>query len=233
MTKDGVIDLEPHINSSSKDAPLSSSQTAAQKTFIDIIAAPKADKNSNDQKQSTQRVDRTGDGMRDQAVLAGPNDGMLVTDVAVDGSSETNGQINVPKEIAFALWKTEDERQAELNEKGTVDAGELQAMEQAGIRLIDLMPSKDDAKTFADKSMMTGISQALMNDGTKMLGGDVSLAYRPSTGNIILPENNISSGQNKGQYHQIDYDVAMEVAGHEGLVRKAYKGFCCKLFING
>ncbi|WP_147272317.1 hypothetical protein, partial [Phyllobacterium salinisoli] len=151
---------------------------------------------------------------------------MLVIDLATDGSAGPDGQIDQTKEIAFSLWKTEDERQAELREKGIDDTGrpitdleglrhafdsngdnildawdarwsefrvwqdadqngiagpgELLTMSEAGIRLIELMPSKEGVRQFADGSAITGTSKAQMTDGTKMLVGDVTLAFRPS-----------------------------------------------------
>lgn len=190
----------------------------------DMIAMNTLDINKID--NNGPRFDWDGDGFPDQTAWVGPKDGLLVIDLAKDGTAGPDGKIDQPKEIAFALWKSEDERQAELkakgiddtgqpvtdleglrhafdtnrdnvldmrderwsefrvwqdnNQNGTVETGELRTMEQAGIRLIDLIPSKEGAKAFADGSAITGTSKALMTDGTKMLVGDVSLAYRPS-----------------------------------------------------
>jgi len=207
MNKDGFIDLTPLADISTAGDLLSSAQATAQKTFIDTLTVPKGDKNSTAQDQFTPCFDWTGDGVLDQTAWVGPSDGMLVIDLAANNSSGPDGKIVDAKEIAFALWKTEDARQAELKEKGVndtgqpvtdleglrfafdsnhdnvldirddrwnefrvwqdknqngaADTGELLTMEQAGIRLIDLMPSKDGAKNFADGSMIIGTSQAL------------------------------------------------------------------------
>lgn len=73
----------------------------------------------------------------------------------------------------FRVWQ-------DANQNGITDAGELLTMEQAGIKLINLMPSSDGSKAFPAGSAITGTSTAEMSDGTKLLVGDVSLAYRPS-----------------------------------------------------
>ncbi|RCS21456.1 adhesin, partial [Phyllobacterium salinisoli] len=52
------------------------------------------------------RFDWNGDGVSDQTAWVGPNDGMLVIDLATDGSAGPDGQIDQTKEIAFSLWKT-------------------------------------------------------------------------------------------------------------------------------
>jgi len=182
--------------------------------------------NKKKSESNSLKFDWTADGIPDQTAWVGPKDGMLVIDLAEDGSAGPDGKIDQPNEIAFALWKTEDERVAELKEKGIddtgrpvtdleglrwafdtnhdnildsrdarwnefrvwqdanqngiTDAGELMTMDQAGIRLINLMPSSDGSKAFPDGSAITGTSSAQMTDGTKMLVGDVSLAFRPS-----------------------------------------------------
>lgn len=189
---------------------------------LDVLPLP-SQQNSN---SSSPRFDWNADGVPDQTAWVGPKDGMLVIDLAADGSSGPDGKSDQPKEIAFALWKTEEERVAELKEKGIddtgrpvtdleglrwafdtnhdnildsrdarwnefrvwqdanqngiADAGELLTMDQAGINLINLLPSSDGSKAFPDGSAITGTSSAEMTDGTKMLVGDVSLAYRPS-----------------------------------------------------
>ena len=170
--------------------------------------------------------DWTTDGTPDKTAWVGKQDGLLVIDLAENGETGSDGVIDQPEEMVFAYWKTEEERVAELKEKGIdnngrpitdleglrwafdsnhdnvldmrdarwnefrvwqdanqngiTDAGELMTMDQAGIRLINLMPSSDGSKAFPDGSAITGTSSAEMTDGTKMLVGDVSLAFRPS-----------------------------------------------------
>ncbi len=161
-----------------------------------------------------------------QTAWVGPHDGFLTIDLGADGSSGADGKIDQVREIAFALWKSEDERVAELRQKGIIDdgravtdleglryafdtnkdnlldandtrwnefrvwqdsnqngisdPGELKTMSEAGIKLINLMPTADGAKLFSDGSAITGTSTAEMLDGSKMLVADTSLAYRPS-----------------------------------------------------
>lgn len=61
--------------------------------------------------------DWDGDGKADRTAWVGPEDGILVIDLAADGTAGGDGRIDQAREIAFALWKTEDERQAELRQK--------------------------------------------------------------------------------------------------------------------
>jgi len=188
-------------------------------------AAPTGDATAPEERCTTPspRFDWTGDGIADRTAWVGPGDGLLVIDLGPDGQSGSDGKVDHAKEIAFALWKTEDEIAAEnaageekravsdleglrhafdtnhdnvlsiederwaefriwqdANQNGSVDRGELLTMPEAGIKLIDLMPSKDGSRQFADGSAITGTSSAEMTDGTKMLVGDVTLAYRPS-----------------------------------------------------
>ncbi|SCX03917.1 ATPase involved in DNA repair [Agrobacterium sp. DSM 25558] len=168
--------------------------------------------------------DWDGDGVREQTAWVGPQDGLLAIDLPSDGRSGPDGKIDQPEEIAFALWKTEEERQAELkelgiddtgrpvtdieglrfafdtnrdnvldqndarwgefriwqdiNQNGISDEGELLTMEQAGIKLINLLPTEHGSKTFADGSTILGTTGAQLKDGTTMLVGDVALSYK-------------------------------------------------------
>lgn len=170
--------------------------------------------------------DWDSDGVADQTAWVGPSDGLLVIDLAADGSAGADGKIDQAREIAFSLWKTEDERQAELieqgiddtgrmvtdleglryafdtngdgvldgndvrwsefrvwqdlNQNGIADEGELQTLDEAGIRLINLLPSSEGAKAFADGSAITGTSTAQKTDGSSMLVADAVFSYRPS-----------------------------------------------------
>jgi len=194
--------------------------------FLDLNSDKIIDPLLFSRSQNQPQFDWSADGILDQTAWVGPKDGMLVIDLAKDGTVGTDAVIDQPQEVAFALWKTEEERVAELKEKGIdnngrpitdleglrwafdsnydnaldmrdarwnefrvwqdanqngiTDAGELMTMDQAGIRLINLMPSSDGSKAFPDGSAITGTSSAEMTDGTKMLVGDVSLAFRPS-----------------------------------------------------
>ncbi|WP_262526278.1 hypothetical protein, partial [Agrobacterium tumefaciens] len=170
--------------------------------------------------------DWNGDGLVDPTAWVGPDDGLLAIDLAADGTAGPDEQITQAPEIAFALWKTEDERQAELkalgiddtgrpvtdleglrfafdtnkdnvldnrdarwsefriwqdaNQNGVAEDGELQTLDDLGIKLINLIPSPDGSTVFADGSAITGTSTAQKTDGSTLLIGDVTLAYRPS-----------------------------------------------------
>lgn len=67
--------------------------------------------------------DANGDGIRDQVAWIGPNDGMLVIDLGSNEATGPDGQIKQPGEVAFSLWKPEEQRVAELKEKGIDDTG--------------------------------------------------------------------------------------------------------------
>ncbi|SCY42137.1 AHH domain-containing protein [Rhizobium sp. NFACC06-2] len=67
--------------------------------------------------------DADGDGIRDEAAWIGPNDGLLVIDLGKNEADGPDGQINRPEEVAFSLWKSEEQRVAELKEKGIDDTG--------------------------------------------------------------------------------------------------------------
>lgn len=71
----------------------------------------------------------------------------------------------------FRVWR-------DANQNGIADAGELQTMAEAGISLINLMPSNAGAQFFADGSAITGTSSYQKTDGTNLLVADASLAYR-------------------------------------------------------
>ncbi|GGA74152.1 hypothetical protein GCM10011385_30190 [Nitratireductor aestuarii] len=173
---------------------------------------------------STTRFDWNSDCIPDPTAWVGPNDGLLAIDLAIDGSAGANGKIDQAKEIAFALWKSEEEIASEnadagsshgarltdleglrryfdtnrnnvldaaddrwsefrvwrdANQNGVADAGELRTMADVGIKLISLMPASEGARAFSDGSSISGTSYAEMNDGTRMLVGDVALASRP------------------------------------------------------
>ncbi|PYE30175.1 hypothetical protein C8J37_12322 [Rhizobium sp. PP-WC-1G-195] len=82
------------------------------------------------------------------------------------------------------LLDTGDERWSEFriwqdaNQNGISDAGELRTLEQADIRLIELVPSSDGQRQFADGSKILGTSSFVKTDGSYGLAGDVMVAYR-------------------------------------------------------
>jgi hypothetical protein len=69
------------------------------------------------------RFDWDGDGIADGTAWVGPNDGWLAIDLAADGSVGSDGVINQAKELAFTLWKTDDElaqEQADISDLGAL-----------------------------------------------------------------------------------------------------------------
>ncbi|UXN58135.1 hypothetical protein [Phyllobacterium zundukense] len=73
----------------------------------------------------------------------------------------------------FRVWQ-------DINQDGVTDQGELRTMSEAGIRLVNLLPSSQGAAQFADGSAITGTSSYEMTDGTTRLVGDATLAFRSS-----------------------------------------------------
>ncbi|NTA61584.1 hypothetical protein G6L32_23350 [Agrobacterium tumefaciens] len=107
LNGDGVLDIHPlddgtTIAATRSDKPLDGN--------VQPVKAPPV-------------FDWDGDGVADQTAWVAPKDGLLVIDLAADGKAGPDGKIDQPHEIAFALWKTEDERQAELKAQGIDDTG--------------------------------------------------------------------------------------------------------------
>ncbi|MGO8577727.1 beta strand repeat-containing protein [Rhizobium leguminosarum] len=73
----------------------------------------------------------------------------------------------------FRVWR-------DANQNGLTDQGELLTMTDAGIKLINLMPTRDGSQAFADGSIITGTSSYETLDGSKHLVADASLIYRPT-----------------------------------------------------
>ncbi|MCW1754959.1 Hint domain-containing protein [Rhizobium acaciae] len=73
----------------------------------------------------------------------------------------------------FRVWR-------DANQDGLTDQGELLTMTDAGIKLINLMPTRDGSQAFADGSIITGTSSYETLDGSKHLVADASLIYRPT-----------------------------------------------------
>ncbi|MDH7804242.1 hypothetical protein [Rhizobium sp. AN70] len=67
--------------------------------------------------------DWNGDDLRDRTAWIGPNDGLLVIDLGKNDAAGPDGQINRPEEVAFSLWKSEEQRVAELKAQGIDDTG--------------------------------------------------------------------------------------------------------------
>ncbi|MGO7660464.1 beta strand repeat-containing protein [Rhizobium ruizarguesonis] len=78
----------------------------------------------------------------------------------------------------FRIWR-------DANQDGVTDQGELLTMTDAGIKLINLMPTSDGSQAFADGSTITGTSSYQTVDGNEHLVGDAMLSFRPSrTSNV-------------------------------------------------
>lgn len=122
------------------------------------------------------------DGVIDQArELAFANwveDDGMVSDMeglrlAFDTNHDNVLDMNDERWNEFRVWQ-------DHNQNGVSDAGELLTMSEAGIRLVNLLPSTEGARAFADGSMITGTSSMGMTDGSTRLVADTTLSFRPS-----------------------------------------------------
>ncbi|WP_245457509.1 hypothetical protein [Rhizobium leguminosarum] len=178
--------------------------------LLDLNADSHVDLRPLDSLATSVGFDWDGDGVADETAWVGPQDGFLAIDLGADGTTGADGKIDQARELAFSLWSDSatsdidglrrafdtnhdnvfdrnDDRWSEfrvwrdLNQNGVSDAGELQTMTDAGIRLINLIPNNDGAQSFADGSMITGTSSYQTVDGTNQyLVGDAILASRSS-----------------------------------------------------
>lgn len=73
----------------------------------------------------------------------------------------------------FRVWQ-------DVNQNGVTDSGELKTMSEAGIKLINLLPSSSGAVQFSDGSAITGTSSYETADGAARLVGDAALSFRSS-----------------------------------------------------
>lgn len=73
----------------------------------------------------------------------------------------------------FRIWQ-------DRNQDGVSDPGELFGLDELGIKLINLLPDPEGARQFADGSVITGTTTALLADGSTMLVGDAALRFQPS-----------------------------------------------------
>ncbi|WP_442967600.1 beta strand repeat-containing protein [Rhizobium sp. BR 362] len=79
----------------------------------------------------------------------------------------------------FRVWR-------DANQNGVADDGELLSMSDAGIKLINLLPTTDGSQSFYDGSAITGTSSYQTADGTsRYLVGDATLAYQAA-----IPQQN-------------------------------------------
>ncbi|UWU23040.1 DUF4214 domain-containing protein [Rhizobium sp. CB3060] len=79
----------------------------------------------------------------------------------------------------FRVWR-------DANQNGVADDGELLTMSDAGIKLINLLPTTDGSQSFSDGSAITGTSSYQTTDGaSRYLVGDATLAYQAA-----IPQQN-------------------------------------------
>ncbi|MGM4881662.1 hypothetical protein [Rhizobium leguminosarum] len=190
------------------------SYSANSPVLLDLDGDSHIDLRPLDSLATSVGYDWDGDGVADETAWVGPQDGFLAIDLGADGTAGADGQIDQARELAFSLWNDgatsdldglrlafdtnhdnvldlNDDRWSEfrvwcdLNQNGVSDAGELQTMTDAGIRLINLMPTSDGAQAFTDGSMITGTSSYQSLDGSQHLVGDAVLISRPTrTANV-------------------------------------------------
>ncbi|MGR9181457.1 hypothetical protein ACU8L2_01180 [Rhizobium leguminosarum] len=190
------------------------SYSANSPVLLDLDGDSHIDLRPLDSLATSVGYDWDGDGVADETAWVAPQDGFLAIDLGADGTVGADGQIDQARELAFSLWNDgatsdldglrlafdtnhdnvldlNDDRWSEfrvwrdLNQNGVSDAGELQTMTDAGIRLINLMPTSDGAQAFADGSMITGTSSYQSLDGSQHLVGDAVLISRPTrTANV-------------------------------------------------
>ncbi|MGO4568692.1 adhesin [Rhizobium sp. 2YAF20] len=73
----------------------------------------------------------------------------------------------------FRVWR-------DANQNGVSDPGELLTMTDAGIKLINLLPTTDGTQAFSDGSAITGTSSYQTADGSKYLVADATLVSQPA-----------------------------------------------------
>ena len=150
--------------------------------------------------QSPAHFDFDDDGYSETTAWAGPKDGILVIDEGGDN------QITQSKEIAFAKWTAAEDTDlqglaatfdsnhdgvldardtrfadfkvwTDANSNGTVDAGEMQTLAQAGIQSINLKVKDGTAARLDDGSIIHGLFDVQRTDGKTIQGADVALSY--------------------------------------------------------
>jgi len=147
------------------------------------------------------------DGIRERTAWIGHKDGLLVIDLASDGSAGADGIINQENEVAFTGWAPgtrsdmealaaafdtnrdglfdrADERWSEFrvwqdkNQDGLTDPGELRTLDSWGITSI-AMTLSDETLGLSDGSTITGTSAVTWSDGHQTKAADTALTYAP------------------------------------------------------
>ncbi len=146
--------------------------------------------------------DADGDGYAERSAWVGSDDGLLMIDIGNDG------KITDPKEIAFANWTSGNDTDLQglaatfdsnsdgildarddrfydfrvwhdANSDGNVDDGELLSLDESGIRSLSLTAKQDASVELGDGSVVHDMFDIQRNDGKRMQGADVTLAYEP------------------------------------------------------
>ncbi|MGA1802216.1 beta strand repeat-containing protein [Rhizobium sp. HT1-10] len=93
--------------------------------------------------------------------------------LAFDSNHDNILDANDARWSEFRVWR-------DSNQNGVSDPGELLTMSDAGIKLINLLPSSDGAQAFSDGSSISGTSSYEMTNGAKYLVGDATLMSQPA-----------------------------------------------------
>ncbi|CAN0653889.1 protein of unknown function [Nitratireductor aquimarinus] len=75
--------------------------------------------------------DANCDGTPDSVAWVGPSDGLLTIDLGADGEQGPDGTIDQTRELAFALWKTQDEIATESGTKSNKPVTDLEGLRWA------------------------------------------------------------------------------------------------------
>ncbi len=154
---------------------------------------------------SRAHIDFDEDGYFEQTAWVAPDDGLLVIDLAEDGTAGADGKITSLKEFVFTKWSSEaktdlealrlafdsnndgvlDNRDArfdefrvwqDMNGDGDVDPGELKTLTEAGIRSINLT-SDNKRQVLPDGTVIFGQTTYSKTDGTTGRAADVAFSY--------------------------------------------------------
>ncbi len=158
--------------------------------------------------QSPAFFDFDEDSYQENTAWAGGDDGILVIDLAADGTDGAgDGVIDQAKEVAFAGWHEDartdlegvqlafdsnddgvldasDERFDEFriwqdaNQNGVSDDGELKTLAEAGIESLNLT-SDGELVGYSDGTIVFGETTFTKTDGTTGTAADVALKYNP------------------------------------------------------
>ncbi|RCW87709.1 RHS repeat protein [Phyllobacterium bourgognense] len=117
---------------------------------------------------STPRFDWNSDGTPDRTAWVGPDDGLLVIDLAKDGAAGPDGKIDQAREIAFALWKTEKEIDSE-------NVTDLEGLRYAFDTNHDNMLDQNDARWNEFRVWQDTNQNGISEDGELMTMSDAGI----------------------------------------------------------